>query len=179
MLKTLPKYLIFSLISTLGACSGTDIKDYATNTPTFIPEQFFNGKLSAHGVLKNRSGEVTRYFNAEIDASWRESVGTLAERFEFNDGEIQYRTWTLTPTTTGNYTATAGDVVGEGLAQTSGNTMKLAYALEIDYQGSPMVLKVEDWMWLVDEHTVINQSTLRKWGFQVGSIQLTILKQPD
>ncbi|MGD8175488.1 DUF3833 family protein [Marinimicrobium sp. ARAG 43.8] len=31
----------------------------------------------------------------------------------------------------------------------------------------------------MDENTVINQSTLRKWGFRVGSIQLTILRQRD
>lgn len=180
MLKYLYTHFILCLLVTLSACSGSDIKQYANNTPTFTAEQFFNGKLTAHGVLKNRSGEVTRYFTATIDASWSDAVGTLVERFEFNDGEIQHRTWTLTPIANqqGQYLATAGDVIGNGLAQVSGNAMKLDYSLQINYRGSPMVLAVEDWMWLVDKNTIINQSILRKWGIQVGSIQLVITKQP-
>lgn len=178
MLKRLHKLFILSLLAGLGACSSPDVKQYASNLPALEPEQFFNGKLSAHGVLKNRSGEVTRYFTASIDASWDQGVGTLVERFEFNDGEIQFRTWTLAPNATGQFVATAGDVVGEGRAQVSGNTMKLDYILQIDYRGRPLKLAVEDWMWLVDDHTIINQSTLRKWGIRVGSIQLVIIKTP-
>lgn len=177
MLKRLHKIFILSFLAALGACSSPDIKQYAVNTPEFVPEQFFNGKLTAHGVLKNRSGEVTRYFTATIDASWNKGVGTLVERFEFNDGEIQFRTWVLEPTENGQFSATAGDVIGAGKAQTSGNAMKLDYVLEIEYRGKPLSLNVEDWMWLVDENTVINQSTLRKWGFKVGSIQLAIIKE--
>jgi hypothetical protein len=146
---------------------------YANNQPRLNPKTFFNGDLVAHGVVKNRSGEVTRYFTAQIKAYWANDLGTLEERFEFNDGEIQHRTWTLTPTDQG-YDATAGDVLGIGKAMFKGNAMKLDYILEVNYKGSPLALSVEDWMWLVDERTLLNESTLRKWGFKVGSVQLVI-----
>lgn len=171
--------LLLSLLIALGACSSTDLQDYADNQPEFIPEAFFSGHLTAHGVLKNRGGKVTRYFNATIDASWEDGVGTLVERFEFDDGEIDYRTWTLEPTDDGRYAATAGDVIGPGEAQAEGNAFRLDYRLEVDYKDKKLELDVEDWMWLVDENTVINQSTLRKWGFRVGSIQLTIIRHQD
>lgn len=170
------KILVLYLATTLGACSATDVRQYADNNPAFAPREFFNGHLTAHGVVKNRSGEVTRYFTATIDASWEGNKGTLAERFEFNDGEVQFRTWTLTPTGPNKYNATAGDVVGIGTAQISGNAMQVDYVLEIDYRGKKMNLDVEDWMWRVDEKTVINHSILRKWGFRVGSIQIAIIK---
>lgn len=159
----------------LTSCSTTSVNDYATNLPPLNPSQFFNGDLSAHGVLKDRSGKVTRYFNATIHAHWKNGVGTLEERFVFDDDEIQYRTWTLTPSTTG-YAATAGDVIGTGSAQVKGNAMQLHYVLEINYKGSPLQLQVDDWMWQVDNNTLLNESTLRKWGFKVGSIQLVIIK---
>lgn len=171
------KIVFLYLATTLSACSATDLQQYSANKPEFIPEDFFSGQLTAHGVIKNRGGEVTRYFTASIDASWSNGVGTLAEKFVFNDGEIQYRTWTLTPTPSGQYSATAGDVIGTGIAKTSGNAMQLDYVLEIDYRNKKMNLDVEDWMWRVDENTVINHSILRKWGFRVGSIQLAIIKQ--
>ncbi len=172
-------WLLVGIIFMLTACSTTSLDEYASNKPLLIPEQFFNGSLTAQGVIKNRSGKVTRYFTARINAYWRDSsgakIGTLEEVFQFNDGELQYRTWTLTPTAAG-YTATAGDVIGPGSAQTRGNAMQLHYTLEVKYQGSPLQLQVEDWMWLVDDNTLLNESTLRKWGFKVGSVQLVIQK---
>lgn len=168
-----------ALVATLGVgCAGPELSHYDGKTPAFEPREFFSGPIVAHGVLKNRAGEVTRHFKATIDASWNEEgIGTLDERFVFDDGEVQYRTWTLTPTGPGQFDATAGDVIGTGKGRTNGNALKLDYVLEIDYQGDKLQLNVEDWMWRLDENTVLNQSTLTKWGFKVGTIQLVMKKQ--
>lgn len=181
----LKQLLLVSFAMALSACSSPQLQDYSDNQPVLNPEEFFDGALTAHGVVKNRSGKVIRYFTATIDASWKNGQGTLDERFEFNDGEIQHRVWTLVPKEGGNkyaeqtYKATAGDVIGPGRAQVSGNAMRLDYTLEIDFRDRKLQLAVEDWMWLVDENTIINQSILRKWGFRVGTIQLTIVRDQN
>src|SRR3954471_23404290 len=101
---------VLGIAMMLTACSSVSPNDYANNKPAFIPQKFFDGHLTAHGVVKNRSGKVIRYFNAEINASWINDIGTLNEKFTFDDGEIQYRVWTLTPQTSQDklttYTAT-------------------------------------------------------------------------
>jgi hypothetical protein len=173
----LPWKLLFlsGFIFMLSSCSATSIDDYAQNSPTLDLHSFFNGSLTAHGVLKDRSGKVSRYFNATINAYWKNGIGTLEERFVFDDGEVQLRTWTLTPNGD-SYSATAGDVIGTGTSQVKGNAMQLNYVLGITYKGSPLQLHVEDWMWQVDNKILLNESTLRKWGFKVGSIQLVIIK---
>lgn len=163
----------------ITGCTGQDIQQYRGREPAFNAEAFFSGPLTAHGVLKDRSGNVTRHFNATINAHWNNGVGTLEERFEFNDGEIQYRNWTLTPQDNGHYIATAGDVLGNGQAETAGNAFHLDYTLQINYQGKPLALAVDDWMYRVSDKVVINQSTLSKWGFRVGSIELVIIRQPS
>lgn len=168
------KILLIISFVLLQACAGPDIQDYQERQPAFAPKEFFSGPLTAHGVLKDRSGMVTRSFIADIEASWQDGVGTLEEKFEFDDGEIQYRTWTLTPAGENRYTATAGDVIGPGSASVAGNAFNLQYTLEIDYKGDKLALDVDDWMWRVSDNVVINQSTLKKWGFTVGSIQLVI-----
>ncbi|UTF60011.1 DUF3833 domain-containing protein [Gilvimarinus sp. DA14] len=168
--------LILTCLLLLQACAGPDIQTYEGRTPAFAPEEFFTGKLVAHGVLKDRSGEVTRSFQADIDASWHNGVGTLDEQFVFDDGETQTRVWTLTPTGKDSFDATAGDVIGTGSGQIAGNALNLNYTLEIDYRGEKLALAVDDWMWRVSDDVVINQSTLSKWGFTVGSIQLVIRK---
>jgi hypothetical protein len=171
-----------ALVLTVGlltACASQDIDHYAQRRPDFDPQQYFNGNLTAHGVLKNRRGEVTRYFNAAIKAYWRNGIGTLEERFVFDDGEIQYRTWILRPDAKGGYLATAGDVIGEGQAQVVGNAMNLQYTLRVNYRSDTLDLAVDDWMYRVDDNTVINESVLRKFGFKVGSIQLAIIRQRE
>jgi hypothetical protein len=162
----------------LGACSSTSVNTYGNNSPPLIAQQFFNGDLAAHGVVKNRSGKVIRYFNATIKAYWENGVGTLEEKFIFNDGEIQFRTWKLAPSKNDNsyFSATAGDVIGEGKGQSAGNAFNLHYVLNVKYNKSTINVSVDDWMWLVDEKTLLNESTLTKFGFKVGSVQLVIEK---
>lgn len=168
--------LACSLLLTLNACSSISVNEYSNNTPKFIPQEFFNGTLSAQGVIKNRSGKVTRYFTAIINAHWKDGVGTLDEKFIFNDGEIQYRTWTLTPSAQNSFKATASDVVGTGDGKFSGNAVNLHYTLAVKYNDSTLNLTVNDWMWLIDSKTVLNESTLSKFGIKVGSIQLAMVK---
>ena len=154
------------------------MEDYAKNTPSLDLEEFFKGPLSAHGVIKDHNGKVIRTFNAEIDGSWSNGTGTLVEDFVFDNGEIQQRIWTLKPNGAGAYIGTAGDVIGEGSIQISGNSMFLDYVLRIPFRGGTLDLNVDDRMYLVNPTTLINESRLIKYGFSVGEILLVLIKKP-
>ena len=173
----------FLLICTalLASCAGTSPQNYAQFTPVLVPSEFFVGDLRAHGVIKNRSGTVIRFFSADIDASWTDGVGTLDEEFVFNDGVAERRVWTLTPTVSGRYAASAGDVVGTGKLEYQGNSLFLDYILRIPYGNSSIDVSVDDRMYLVAPDVVINESVMRKFGVEVGSILLVIqrLTAPD
>lgn len=165
---------LFLSIVWLTGCSSTAIEEYQDNQPKFNVEAFFQGDLVAHGVLKDRSGKVTRSFYADLKGSWNEGVGTLEEWFVFDDGERQERVWTLTPNTDGTYTATAGDVVGQGQLETAGNALFMKYVLRVPYDGDTIDLNVDDRMYLVTPDHLINESVLTKFGFEVASITLSI-----
>lgn len=160
----------------LGACASVSVEDYADNRPQLVAEQFFNGQLIAHGLVKDRGGKVIRYFSASIDASWRDGVGTLDERFVFDDGERQARMWTLKPDGDNHYIATAGDVIGEGKMKIAGNSLFLDYVLRIPYDGDTLDLRIDDRMYLVSEQVLLNESIMTKYGFEVGRIMLVIQK---
>ena len=177
MLRELPANrrffsIIFCLL--LSACSSVDVSTYRDSTPVFIAEEFFDGPLIASGVLKDRSGKVTRKFTADIKAYWRGGVGTLEEDFLFDDGEVTRRVWTLTPDGPNRYQATAGDVVGPGTASVSGNSMFLKYVLSVPYSGSTIDLSVDDRMYLVTPDLLLNESVLSKFGVRVAEIVLSI-----
>ena len=160
----------------LSACASVSVDDYAANQPRLVAEKFFDGRLMAHGVLKDRGGKVIRYFSASIDASWNDGVGTLDEQFLFDDGERQTRVWTLKPGGDGRYVATAGDVVGEGRMKVAGNSLFLDYVLRIPYDGDTLDLRIDDRMYLVSEGVLLNESIMTKFGIEVGRLMLVILK---
>jgi hypothetical protein len=170
--------MVASLIS-LGACQGPGVTEYADNTPELNPERFFVGKLSAHGIVKDYTNTVTRRFNADIDACWQDGVGTLDESFVFDDGEKQKRFWTLEPLGNKRFKATAGDVVGEGAAEWSGNSLFLDYVLRVALEDGDIDLRIDDRMYLVNDTVLINESTMKKFGLPVGKIVLTIIRHPE
>lgn len=160
-------------------CSQVSVEDYADNTPAFEPEVFFDGALTAHGVIKDRGGKVMRYFNVSINAYWRDGIGTLEEDFVFDDGEIDRRVWTLTPAGKGRYIGTAGDVVGDGKITVAGNSMFLDYTLRIPWGDGTIDLRIDDRMYLVNPDVLINESRMKKFGFGVGEILLVIQRKPQ
>ena len=170
---------LLGILIWLSACGSTSVDDYQAREPAFAPEDFFNGALTAHGVVKDFSGTAIRHFSADIMGCWSDGVGTLDEDFVFDDGEQQKRIWTLTPDGDQTYIGTAGDVVGEGLARWQGNAMFLDYTLRIELEDGPLDVKIDDRMYRVSDNVVINESKMRKFGFGVGEILLTIIRHPD
>ena len=172
--------LVFiGILALLSGCSGPALTDYADRGPKLVPEKFFSGELSARGVVKDMSGVVIRTFDADISASWDAAgTGTLDEVFRFDDGEVQTRVWTLTPSDDGSsYHAEAGDVAEPGTMRWSGNSIHMNYVLTIAYGDGTLDVRMDDWMYLVTPDTLINQTTMSKWGVDVGELVLVIQKK--
>ena len=170
---------ILLIVVMSSGCGSTSVADHEGQAPEFEPEAFFNGALTAHGVVKDYSGAAIRHFNADISACWQDGVGTLDERFAFDDGEEQTRIWTLTPSGNQHYIGTAGDVVGEGKAEWRGNALFLDYTLRIELEDGPIDVHIDDRMYRVSDNVVINESKMRKFGFGVGEILLTLIRHPE
>jgi hypothetical protein len=169
--------IVLLSLGMITSCSSVPVSEYADNTPVMVVEEFFNGSLRAHGIVKDRGGKVIRYFNASINASWVDGVGTLDEVFRFDDGEEQRRIWKLVRDEAGNYVGTANDVIGSSTLEIAGNSLFLDYVLRIPYGDGTLDLNIDDRMYLVSERVLINESVMTKWGFDVGQITLVIEKE--
>jgi len=56
----------------------------------------------------------------------------------------------------------------------SGNTMFMKYILIVPYKDSTIDITIDDRMYLVNDHLLINESKMTKFGFEVGEINLVI-----
>ena len=159
------------------ACSSVSIEDYKDSKPAINIKEFFTGDLLAYGMVRDRSGKVTRHFKANLQGSWDKGVGTLDEVFLFNDGERQTRVWTMTPDGEGNYIGTAGDVEGQAFIQSQGQAIRLQYKLRLPYKGKEITVSMDDWMYQIEPGMIINETVMTKWGFQVATITLVIINK--
>ena len=163
-------------VAGLTGCASIDVADYRAERPVLDLAQYFNGTIDGWGMFQDRSGKVVKRFYVRIDARWDGNTGTLDEHFEYADGEKQNRVWTLVKDGD-RYTGTAADVVGTASGKAQGNALRWNYVLALPVDGRVWNMDMDDWMYLIDEKTMLNRTTMSKFGFRVGEVTLSFRKR--
>ena len=132
--------------------------------------------MKAHGVFTDRSGRVVKRFVVEMQASWVGTEGTLDERFAYSDGTTGQRIWHLTDLGQGRYSGRADDVIGEALGQTAGNAFRWKYTMALPVDGKVYEVQFDDWMYLMDDKTMLNKAVMSKFGIRLGEVTLSFTK---
>ena len=165
----------------LAGCAGPVPADYASQAPKLDLKQYFNGKLLAHGIVTDRSGQVTQRFTVQLTGIWLGDTGTLDEQFSYADGRKETRIWTLQRGADGRYTGRAADVLGDAQGQAAGNAMNWRYTLRVPLDGRPWEtweVDFDDWMFLVDEQVMLNRAVMSTFGIRLGEVLLSFQRLP-
>jgi hypothetical protein len=147
--------------------------DYASG-PAFDLRRHLNGPLACDGVIFGPTGRMTSRFVADMEGRWEGSTGTLSEEFRYDSGSIQHRAWTLALGEGGRIIATAPDVVGQGEGRVAGSGVMLRYRIRLTPEAGGHVLDVVDWMYLMENGTIMNRSQFRKFGIKVAELVATM-----
>lgn len=162
----------------LGGCSSVTVERYAAQTPALDLSAFFSGPVQAWGIFQDRSGEVIKRFHVDISSRREGERLILDERFLYSDGTRQRRVWTLTPEGGGRWRGRADDVIGEARGEVAGNALRWRYRLQLPVDGTTYEVSFDDWMYLMDEDTLINRSAMSKFGVELGQVTLFFRRQP-
>ncbi len=171
--------LLLSLVIAIAGCAGVQPQQYAGESPEFLIEEYFDGRVLAWGMFEKRNGEVARRFTVDIDGSVDGNRITLDEHFVYDDGETERRVWEIEKLDEHTYEGRAGDVVGTATGERYGNALNWRYTLALEVDGRTWNLQFDDWMYLVDEDTLINKAIVTKFGFRVGTVTLFFRRQPE
>ena len=166
--------LFFCLLISLAltGCS-VSLSEYQQQDPKLDLSQFFNGHITATGMVQDFKGKVTRRFRADIIGQWEGNKGVLDEVFYFANGDIEYRCWRIKKDGD-SYSGTADDVVGEANGKVSGNTLFWQYSLQVKTDSGLVEVDLEDWIYLIDENNILNRTDMSFYGLPVGEITLHI-----
>ncbi|KQZ91552.1 DUF3833 domain-containing protein [Pseudomonas sp. Root562] len=168
--------LLVSLL--LVSCNNVGVDHYAKERPALDLVAFFSRPVQAWGLFQNRSGEVVKRFHVQIESRVEGQQLILDERFLYSDGTRQRRTWTLERTGSGRWRGRADDVVGEASGEIAGNALHWRYRLDLPVDGRHWEVDMDDWMYLMDEDTIINRTTMSKLGVELGQVILFFRRQP-
>jgi len=152
--------------------------DYAGPGPKFDLREHLSGPILCEGVIYGPTGRVASRFVADMLGSWEGDTGTLREVFRYDNGAVQEREWTLATAVGGDIVATAADVVGNGTGRVEGSAVVLRYRIRLTPEAGGHVLDVTDWMYLMENGTIMNRSQFRKFGIKVAELVATMRRVP-
>jgi hypothetical protein len=167
--------LVLAAALALSGCALAPGLPNETGGSAFVIERDLAGETTARGQFSAING-VKRGFTAHLTGTRSGHTFTLAERFEYDDGEKDQKTWVLSLLGDGKYSGAREDVVGTAKGWQDGKAFRLAYDVVLPGENGKEGLKVhfQDVMVLTAEGVVLNRASVGKFGFQVGQVELTI-----
>lgn len=169
---------LIALRNRFASFQAQDPADYSGKGPDFDLRRHLSGPLACEGVIFGPTGRVTSRFVADMQGTWNGTTGTLAEVFRYDSGTVQHRAWTLAIAPDGKIIATAPDVVGQGTGRAEGSGVVLRYRIRLTPEAGGHVLDVTDWMYLLENGTIMNRSQFRKFGIKVAELVATMRPVP-
>jgi hypothetical protein len=170
-------YVLFICVL-LSSCAMNDVNHYKDQQPRLDLEKYFIGTSDAWGMFQQRDGSVVKRFKVTIEGKKIAEQLVLDEKFEYDDGSTQQRIWRLSKQADGSWHGTADDVKGIALGQIAGNALHWQYTLLLPVSGSIYEMQMDDWMYLMDQDTLINRTSMRKFGVELGQVTLFFRRRP-
>ena len=168
--------LAFGVTMLISGCATVTPRDYANETPRLDLATYFNGRVDGWGMVQDRSGKVLRRMVVELDCRWNGNEGVLEESFQWSDGKTEKRVWKIRKDGD-RYLGRADDVIGEATGEAAGNALRWNYVLALPVGDSTYHMDMDDWMWMIDNKTLANRTTMTKFGVRVAEISIFFRKR--
>lgn len=137
---------------------------------------WLEGPTHAVGVFEDRKGRVRRRFTVEMAGDADGNTLKLHERFVFDNGERQERTWVLTRGSGGTFTGRAEDSVSEAHGRFGDGVAYLTSELKLKVGRRSIAMRFDDAFYEAGPGLVLNRSTMSKWGLRLGQILIQFRK---
>ena len=169
------RVLLLSLL--LMGCSTLNPDTYRAQQPTFDLFEFFDGQVTAYGIVQNRAGQVIQRFEVDIRGAVQDNVLTLDEDFVYTLGEGPgNRIWTIERQGEA-ILGSATDVPGPALGESYGNTFRFRYTMDLPVGDTQYAVNFDDWFYAMDDQRIFNRSQIKKFGLTFAEV--TIFMQRD
>ncbi len=148
----------------LGCGEASPVGGFRATAPAIDPIHFFTGHVVSWGVLENRSGGPTSVVQTDCVGEADEEVLRMTQRLTVGQDAPVTRTWQMRRAGPGRYEATANDMVGVAAGEAAGRAFHWTWVLATS-PGNPLRnVTMEQWWYLLDDGSMLNRTTIRKFG---------------
>ncbi len=170
--------ILLSVLLVSGCATSLDGSRYLNQQPGFDLFSFFDGKVTAWGIVQNRSGEVVQRFEVDLIGSISGDTITLDETFRYGLGEgPETRVWVITRNEDGSYGGSAGDIAGPATGESFGNAFRWTYEMDLPVDDTTYRVSFEDWFIAFDDQRLLNRSYIQKFGLDMAEVTIFMERQ--
>lgn len=171
----------FSLLCIIAVSTGCSAPlkpaAFAATSPAFDPVTFWTGKTHSWGVMENRDGAPAAIVTTTTDGTPAGEDGLLMIQQLVVDGKPTTRQWHMRRLSPGQFVATATDMIGTARASASGRTLHWTWTLATKPGNGFYNVKMEQWMYLSDNNTLLNRTVISKWGVRLAEISEQFVRE--
>ena len=170
-------FIIIVLLLTAACGTNPYSKDYHSQEPAFKLFDFFDGNVTAWAIVQNRRGQVVQRFRADITGSVDGDELVLDETFSYSLGTgVSKRIWTIKTVGENRYQGKANDIAAAASGVIYGNALNWQYPMDLNLDSGTYRVKFDDWMWMIDEKTLMNRAYIRKFGIVMAEVSILMRK---
>ena len=169
---------LLALIIVAGCVGKPALEDEKLSSRDFNLEEYFDGRVVAKGQFQGVFGTVRRRFDVVIDGTWDGETLRLVEDFTYEDGSEEQRIWTLQKTGPETWRGSAPGVIGDAVGEERGDSFNWKYRIDLPVPDGTLRVRFDDWMWLIDDRTVLNRAYMKKFGADIGEVIIFFEKAP-
>jgi hypothetical protein len=163
--------LCFVALFTFAGCAAPlGPHAFADTRPTFNPVVFWTGHTSSWGVVENRDGAPTEIITTSTDGTPEGDGGLHMVQHVTTNGKASVRDWHIRRVENNEFEARANDVVGTARGSPSGRTLHWTWTLAAKPGNALYNVRMEQWMYLADNGTLLNRTIVTKLGVRLVEI---------
>lgn len=170
--------MMLALMAVLAGCTGKPNADDALLSDRVLKiEDYFDGHVVATGQFQDLFGTVRRRFTVDIQGNWDGRTLTLVEDFVYEDDSTERRIWKMTKTGPDTWTGQADGVIGTAKGVARGDTFNWQYKIDLPVPDGTLRVDFNDWFWKLSDTRVYNRAYMKKYGVDIGEVQITFDKK--
>lgn len=128
---------------------------FLSQAPRVNIQEFFDGDIDVFAIMQDENGKIIKSYTASIYGEWDENKGVVKNKYFYNDGSKDSRTWLITDNKNDTFDAVGHDMAEAARGQQKGNAIQMLYALYVKENGIKTKVRFEESYYLVDKDSMI------------------------
>ena len=169
-----------ALCSVLAGCGKPmKVERFAGTTPAFDPLVYWTGHTHSWGVVENRSGAPSEIVQTDCVGEAEGPDGLhMRQTLTEGDGTVAHRDWHLRRLAAGHFTATANDMVGVADGVAAGRVFHWTWVWATKPGNALSNVTMSQWMYGMADGTMMNRTTISKFGVIVAEVSEQFSRTP-